>query len=205
MDAERWRLGFQDEEGVVAHYVVHGAQQILGRLALGDEATSAGLLGCLGERFQLVHGKHQDRCLRGGLKDTSRGFQAVHHGHGEIHNNEIGTQFVGFANGFFTVGSLTANFNVAARFKDTGHSFSYGFVIVGNQNAQVRHEQSKIITARECGCNVGLLFASGEPSQKGGRAIVGLARASEDGRPPAALIADAAGRSEDSLPALGAT
>ena len=76
-----------------------------------------------------VGGEEDNRCLRGNSADLDGGAHAIHHGHIDVENDDIGVQLSDFLDRFFSVRSFAAYFEGMLLQKVPQRSPYYGDVI----------------------------------------------------------------------------
>jgi hypothetical protein len=64
--------------------------------------------------------------------ESGGGFQAVHLGHGEIENDQVGRELLGFLDGVNAVNGLAANSELAMRVEKTAELPTDSLVVVHN-------------------------------------------------------------------------
>jgi len=64
----------------------------------------------------------------------SRGFQAVHHRHGQIEDDQIGSHLHGHFHGFAAVHSFGANFQEGVIFEQAAERLAQVRIVVGDEN-----------------------------------------------------------------------
>jgi hypothetical protein len=94
------------------------------------------------KRFGLVpgiHGQDDDPYLWPLIFDASCGFQAVHHGHLDIHQYHIRVAFCDQAYGIGTPCCLANHLHLRREPQQALQAFSYWLLIIDNQNANLAH------------------------------------------------------------------
>src|ERR1700733_10128606 len=126
---------YAGKESVAVEKGANGVEQDLTYLVFHDEALYRNGLGGFDDVLPLMHGEKQDRHLRVELADFPGGVETAETGHGDIKDNQVGLEFLGFGDGFQSVGGLTVLACPETRRKNHADAFADRFVIVGNQDS----------------------------------------------------------------------
>src|ERR1700722_4173177 len=140
---------YAGKEGVAVEKGADSVEQDLTYLVFHHEALYRDGLGGFDDVLSLVHGEKQDRHLRVELADFPGSVETAETGHGDIKDNQVGLEFLGFGNGFQSVGSLTVLACRETRRENHADAFADRFVVVSDQNsnrltvvfAHVPHQQ----------------------------------------------------------------
>ena len=120
------------EEGLMMGEGVDGAEDYFAAFAFCDVAAGAGGLGDIDEVGAIVHGEEQDGSAGGDLGDFTGGGEAVHHGHGDVEDDDVRVQSLRLLNGFAAIGGFSADLDTGTGAEDCAHAYAHSFVIVRN-------------------------------------------------------------------------
>ena len=67
--------------------------------------------------------------------DGGDGGEAVHHGHDEVHQDDIRLQLAGHVDGLLAVGGLPNDLQVLVVFEEHAESLAHDFMVIGKQDA----------------------------------------------------------------------
>jgi hypothetical protein len=81
-----------------------------------------------------IHGKNDYFGFGQMPADPLGGLDAVHAGHADIHDDNIGLQFFCQINGFAPIGGLTDDFDIRLFLEKAGQTLSNYRMIIGHQN-----------------------------------------------------------------------
>src|ERR1700683_4733502 len=132
--AHRATSVYAGKEGVAVEKGADGVEQDLTHLVFHDEALHRDGLRGFDNVLPLMHGEKQDRHLRVELADFPGGVETAETGHGDIKDNQVGLEFLGFGDGFQSVGGLTVLACPETRRENHAAAFANRFVIVSDQD-----------------------------------------------------------------------
>jgi hypothetical protein len=101
---------------------------------LGENGAYSGAEGGQLKFPAVVGGEEEERNAGQDVPEGRGGFQAVHLRHGEIENDEVGGELLGFLDGVHAVNSLAANGELGMRIEKRTELTADDFVIVYQQN-----------------------------------------------------------------------
>ena len=84
-----------------------------------------------------VHGIKKNRNFGKKAVKFDGSFEAAHHRHGKIKNDQIGPGIEGFGDGFAAVGSFCAHFDILAGKQDGTNAAADGVVIIGDKSFDI--------------------------------------------------------------------
>ena len=116
---------------------IHGKQKRVANLCFGNVALHADLLCLFNELVAFMHGENQYGHLRQSFANLARRFKSAEHRHGDIEDDQIGRQGHCFLDGFLAVDRFSTYFDICPGCKNGAYTSAHGFVIIGNQYAQV--------------------------------------------------------------------
>jgi hypothetical protein len=105
-----------------------GLGAVLEEIALG-----AGGEGADEEGLVAVHAQHNDADVGIALDDLRRRVDAVELGHSDIHDNNVGRELFGEADGFAAIGGFADDFDSRVGLEQEPKAFANYSVIVGNE------------------------------------------------------------------------
>src|ERR1700730_1348500 len=101
---------------------------------LGEDGTYAGAAGGQLEFPAVVRGEEEERNVGHHVAEGGGRFQAVHFGHGEIENDEVGGELLGFLDSVNAVNRFATNGEFGVLAEKGTELPTNDFVIVHNQN-----------------------------------------------------------------------
>jgi len=88
----------------------HGLEEMVNaNVGFGEHCFDAGGFGLFQKLPRVLHGEHQHHWVRRDSGDTAGGFEAVHDGHGQIKQDQVGLEFPSQANRDLAVFGLAAH------------------------------------------------------------------------------------------------
>ena len=136
------RKGFRvREEGAPLQHRFDGLDQIASRVALVDRTTDTAPCEVVGEVLGHMQRKQDYWNIETGLRDAGGGIQAVHRGHGYVHDDYIGARFNGLRNCFTAVSCFRAYGPVCMGLQQVANAHSHHFMIVSDQDANLTRRQ----------------------------------------------------------------
>ena len=87
----------------------------------------------------LMSGKDKNPNVRMARQDLARGFQSVEVRHGDVHQHDIRLEFLCHPDRIATCLRLTADRDVAFRFKQETQTFPYDLMILGQKHLYEFH------------------------------------------------------------------
>jgi len=117
---------------LIRQHGIGGCKQILGRLSFCYIPLHANLLSFLKKMSAPVNGKNQD--VRSGttFANCASRIQAIHHGHGDVQNHQVGVKRLGLVYGFLSIGGFTADLEIGPGCKGGTNPPSDQLLIVSN-------------------------------------------------------------------------
>jgi hypothetical protein len=80
-----------------------------------------------------VHAQHDDAHVGIAFDDLGGGIDTIELGHGNVHDDNVGGELLGEANGFAAVAGLSNNFDGGVRLEQKLEAFADYAVIIGNK------------------------------------------------------------------------
>lgn len=68
--------------------------------------------------------------------DFARGFDSTHHGHGYVHHNGVGFQFIGQPQGLLPIGGFSDDFPFVLGFQNMADTLTNHLMIVDDEDAR---------------------------------------------------------------------
>src|SRR5437588_6892330 len=129
----RWVRGF------ITHQRLDRRDQIAIRVMLTDIAVNASLTHFLDQNIAVVNGKNQYLGLWQVSEDLPCGLQAIAFGHAEIQDSHIGLELVRSFYRLLAVSRLGHYLPVGIFFDDCANTSAKDIVVIGYEEANVRH------------------------------------------------------------------
>jgi hypothetical protein len=82
-----------------------------------------------------VHAQHNDADVGIALDDLGRSVDAVELGHGNVHDNHVGRELFGEADGFAAIGGFADDFDSRVGLEQEPKTFANYSMIVGNEDS----------------------------------------------------------------------
>ena len=123
------------KERLVLLDVADGSDQFGVGIGFQDVATSAAAENFASDIFGKVHGENQDFGIGRLFANDAGDFEAIHFGHGEVEQNEVGFGFFDVLDSFDAVGGFATNFQAGLRFKEGTNPAAHDSVIIRYENA----------------------------------------------------------------------
>jgi hypothetical protein len=101
---------------------------------LGEHGRNSGADRGQFQFTRVVGGEEEERNAGQDVAESGGSFQTVHFRHGEIENDEVGGELLGFLDGVDTVNGLAANGEVGMRSEKQTELAANHFVIVDEQD-----------------------------------------------------------------------
>ncbi len=121
------------EEQLLAGHRADGLQQIGLRAIFEQISLGAGRQGADQEGLIAVHAQHNDADVGIALDDLGGGIDAVQLRHGNIHDDDVGRELLGEANGFAAVASFADHFDGRVGLEQELKALADHAVIVGDE------------------------------------------------------------------------
>lgn len=122
------------EEGVATMGLAHGLEQFGGGGFLHDVTCHAGLQRGIDFLRFAVAGENDDFGVGRLKSDLAGGVQAVHNGHGEIEEHDVGLELRCHAEGLLAIARFAGDSDVAFGFEQRFETLSDDAVIIDDQN-----------------------------------------------------------------------
>jgi hypothetical protein len=80
-----------------------------------------------------MHGKEKHPRLYRQTRDLVGGLETAHHGHGNVHDNDIWGELLRHLHSLLTIGCFTTDVPFRFSFQDPADTLAHNLVIVGDQ------------------------------------------------------------------------
>ena len=117
----------------------YGFFQVGGYAGFGDVAADAGLCGVAGEVERFEVGDDEDFGLGCVAADKFGGGEAVHGGHGDVEEDDVGLKLGGFLHGVAAVFGFPADGPFGVKLEEHFEAGAYGQAVVCDEDANFRH------------------------------------------------------------------
>ena len=104
-------------------------------IGLGDDSGDAERGRKLLAENIAEHGVHNDGGIGNSISEERGSLDAVHVGHGKIHDDEIGLKRVCFFDGFDTIDGFAANLKLGLVLKESANSIPYRDFVFDDKDA----------------------------------------------------------------------
>ena len=141
------------EEQPVLADCFEGRDQVRAGILLEDVAARAGGQDVVHNLVRFVDGENQDLGAGVVLEDLAGGLEAVHIGHGDVHDHHVGLETGGGSHGFAARGCFAAHLPIGPRVPDdSGDAAPYDQMIIHQQYPRFLHWSKPAAELRSESC-----------------------------------------------------